>query len=111
MKDLLPLNENGADKEDYNVARDQVHRDANLKFSLTDTRMYDARGNYLTPPSQTDDNTEYKKELIEYKYCTRDESITLFANDYPLYIGPNPFGFIPFEILSATDPQYTLDCE
>lgn len=41
----LPHNENGADKDNYNVARDQVHRAKNIEFAKTDVRMYDVTGN------------------------------------------------------------------
>lgn len=37
--------------------------------------------------------------------------MVIIGNNYPLYVGINPFGFIPFEIMSASDPQYVLDCE
>lgn len=48
MVDLLPLNENGADKDGYNVARDQVHRIRNVEFAKTDSRMFDVSGNPIT---------------------------------------------------------------
>lgn len=108
---LLPTNENWADKDDYNVARDQVHREVNLKFRQTDYRMADINGRFIADESQQTADDDYKKGLIEYIYYTTDEEITLFANNYPVYIWPNPFGFIPFELLSASDPQYILDCE
>lgn len=83
---LLPLNENNADKNDYNVARDQVHQDANIRFARTDSRMYDANGRYTYDMPTGFQNEEYKKGLIEYKYYTTDERILLFANNYPVYI-------------------------
>lgn len=48
LKDMihtLPLNENGADKDNYNVARDQVHRAKNIEFAKTDSIMFDMTGN------------------------------------------------------------------
>lgn len=115
LKDIistLPLNENGADKDNYNVARDQVHRSKNIEFAKTDSVMFDITGNPINfdewLQSADQDN---KKHLIEVVYHTTDEEIVLFANNYPVYVWPNPFGFIPFEMLSASDPQYILDCE
>lgn len=115
LKDMihtLPLNENGADKDNYNVARDQVHRAKNIEFAKTDSIMFDMTGN----PVNFDEwlqsaDQDSKKQLIEVIYHTTDDEIVLFANNYPVYIWPNPFGFIPFEMLSASDPQYILDCE
>lgn len=45
MIHTLPLNENGADKDNYNVARDQVHRAKNIEFAKTDSIMFDMTGN------------------------------------------------------------------
>lgn len=108
---LLPTNENGADKNNYNSAREQVHRDYNIKFRRTDIQNYDANGKYMDESNETRNNTDVTKHMIEYKYYTTDDKIVLIANNYPVYIGKNIFGFIPFEIISATDAQYTLDCE
>ncbi len=87
MIDMLPLNENGADKDNYNVARDQVHRAKNIEFAKTDSHMFDMAGNPITfdegMQSADEDN---KKHLIEVVYYTTDEEITLFANNYPVYV-------------------------
>lgn len=107
----LPINENGADKNNYNNARDSVHRDYNIKFRKTDMQSYDNNGRYIEDTGTSIQSTEITKELIEYKYYTTDAGIVLHANGYPVYVGKNPFGFIPFEIMSASDPQYVLDCE
>lgn len=107
----LPINANAADKNSYNNARNIVHRDYNIKFRATDVSQYDANGNFSPESASSINNTEVTAELIEYKYYTTENRIVLMANDYPVYIGINPFGFIPFEIMSASDPQYVLDCE
>lgn len=85
--DLLPINENQADKDDYNVARDQVHRARNIDFAKTDSHMFDMSGNPIT----FDDNlqsadSDNKKHLIEVIYYTTDSDIVLFANNYPVYV-------------------------
>jgi len=46
--DTLPLNENSADKDNYNVARDQVHRAKNIEFAKTDSIMFDITGNPIS---------------------------------------------------------------
>jgi len=115
LKDMLPyivLNENGADKNSYDTARSSVHRDYNLKFRKTDLNLTQSiNGNVKDDSSNTVSNSDIQKNLIEYKYYTTDEKIVLHLNNYPVYIWPNPFEFIPFEIMSASDPQYILDCE
>lgn len=78
---------------------------------MTDLSQYDSSGKYSAEPASSINNNEVTEDLIEYKYYTTDNRIVLIANDYPVYVGINPFGFIPFEIMSASDPQYTLDCE
>lgn len=107
----LPINPHGADKNNYNNARNIVHRDYNIKFRATDVSQYDANGNFSQESASSINSTEVTEELIEYKYYTTDNRIVLIANEYPVYVGINPFGFIPFEIMSASDPQYVLDCE
>ena len=74
-------------------------------------QSYDNNGRYIEDTGTSIQSTEITKELIEYKYYTTDAGIVLHANGYPVYVGKNPFGFIPFEIMSASDPQYVLDCE
>ncbi len=108
---VLPVNDNGADKNNYNSAREQVHRDYNIKFRSTDIQNYDTNGKYIDETNETRNNADVTKDMIEYKYYTTDDKMVLIANNYPVYIGDNIFGFIPFEIISATDAQYTLDCE
>lgn len=107
----LPLNSNAADKNSYNNARNIVHRDYNIKFRATDVSQYDASGNFSPESASSINNNEVTEDLIEYKYYTTDNRMVLVANDYPVYVGINRFGFIPFEIMSASDPQYVLDCE
>jgi len=107
----LPLNSNSADKNNYNTARSIVHRDYNIKFRATDTSQYGSDW-AIVPETWSDiSNTAITNELIEYKYYTTDDRMVIIGNNYPLYVGINPFGFIPFEIMSASDPQYVLDCE
>ena len=108
---VLPVNDNGADKNNYNSAREQVHRDYNIKFRSTDIQNYDTNGKYIDETNETRNNADVTKDMIEYKYYTTDDKMVLIANNYPVYIGDNIFWFIPFEIISATDAQYTLDCE
>ena len=115
LKDIVNyiiMNENGADKKSYDTARSSVHRDYNLKFRRTDLDLSKGvDGKATNGVSDAVDNGKIEKSLIEYKYYTTDEKMVLHLNNYPVYVGPNPFGFIPFEIMSASDPQYILDCE
>lgn len=76
----LPINENGADKNSYNNARNIVHRDYNIKFRATDMSQYDSNHVLSAETASSVNNTEVTEELIEYKYYTTDNRIVLIAN-------------------------------
>jgi hypothetical protein len=49
--------------------------------------------------------------MIEWRYYVRNDQIVLMANNYPVYIGPNTFGFIPYVIKPATSSKVRMGCE
>jgi len=112
MAKYVLINENWADKASYDTARRSVHRDYNINFRKTDlSQIQDLDWKTTNDTSNSISSKDIQKWLIEYKYYTTEDKMLVFLNGYPVYIGPNPFGFIPFEIMSASDPQYVLDCE
>jgi hypothetical protein len=49
--------------------------------------------------------------VIEVLFYDRIDRRVLFANKYPVFIGPNMQGFISIDVQSATDQKRGLDCE
>jgi hypothetical protein len=42
---------------------------------------------------------------------TELSKIVIWANGYPVYIGENPYGFIPFVLSATNDEKKVLGCE
>lgn len=104
----LPNNENWNDTTDYWNTIQQVHQKKNEELRQNDKyNQYDkfteAMSSSLNSSQTQDHDKDVVKWLIEYKYTVYEDRIVLHANWYPVYIGPNPFWFIPYVIKSATD--------
>lgn len=109
---LIPYlwdNNSSADTASYATIRNEIHAKINADFAKEDVFLMP--GNQTTPNTSPLTKQDSRKGLIEYKYYNRDDRTVLIANGYPVYIGENPFGFIPYVIRSTEDVQYTLDCE
>jgi len=106
-------NSKGADTASYATIRNEIHAKINADFAKEDTFLMP--GNQTTPQNTPNisplTKQDSRKRIIKYKYYNRDDRTVLIANGYPVYIGENPFGFIPYVIRSSEDVQYTLDCE
>lgn len=111
MKDYIQFNLNGADLIDYDDIIEQVHKEKADRIRVNDS--YDTGNTNAVTNNIIGGWTERKtkRKDIEVLYYVRDDIIILFANKYPLYIGKNTIGFIPFEIQSTTDQSRGIDCE
>lgn len=119
FKDIVPLltskeNQNGADFKDYAVIKDQIHQQINYDFSTEDA-FPDIFSNIDNAPPRVwasqDQDPEVTEGLIEYRFYAETNNIVIHANNYPVYIGPNPYGFIPFVLSSTTDEKRVIGCE
>ena len=48
-----------------------------------------------------DHDSSVTENLIEYKLTVDDNKWVLIANNYPVYVGKNPYGFINYEYGNA----------
>lgn len=113
---LLANNQNWADLNNYWDIREQIYQKINEQLQNSDT--YDkvftsGLSLFNTNPSQqtANEDTRVTKWMIEWKFYTRDDTIVLVANNYPVYIGKNVYGFIPYVIRPATSSKVRLGCE
>ncbi len=59
-------------------------------------------------PQTQDVDKDVTDGLIEVIITTTEENIIIHANNYPVYIGKNFFGFINYVVQSATDETQPL---
>ena len=100
----IPDNKNGADFEDFWRVRTEIFKKVNEDLKAEDSLLPLSR----TTSSQSvswqitpDSDTEVTKWLIEYKIYTDVARIVLIANNYPIYIGKNPFWKINYHYGNA----------
>lgn len=119
FKDLVPQlnsvkNQNWADFRDFGIIRDQIHQQMNYNFSRENafidvfSQTTGAVGGLNT---SADSDSQVTDGLIEYKYYVDELNIVIHANNYPVYIGVNPYGFIPFVLSSTTNEKKPLGVE
>lgn len=106
----LPFNSDRVwvDLTDYGNITAQVHQKKNDEFRRADKyNQYDKFTEFQSSGTTTnltsDQNPNVTEWLLEYQYTTYEDRIVLHVNWYPVYIWPNPFGFIWYVIKSATD--------
>ncbi len=107
-------NSENADHKDYTVIKDQVHQQINWELSQEDSfpdlfSRTETTTNYQR--SSQDEDPEVTDGLIECILYTESSKMVLWANGYPVYIGDNPNGFIPFVLASTNDEKKVLGCE
>lgn len=107
LKDVLTKNKNGASFLDHETIIDQIHREKASQAlardsytSLQDGSVNSVVSNILGINRERDDTG-----IIEVLYYERDDEIVLFANNYPVAVTENAFGFIKAEIQSATSAK------
>lgn len=112
IKDFVQFNVNGADLRDYDDIILKIHKEKADRININDSYLPENQGlNSLQDNKKFGTEKKTKRKDIEVLFYTRDDLIILIANNYPLYIGKNIYGFIPFEIQSTTDQSRGLDCE
>ena len=98
--EVLPLNRNSWDTQDYWDIMEQIHKDKNSDFKDADS--YQKPKNSSAASSLTSDDTELTKGLIEIKATWYKTRLVIIANWYPVYIWKNPYWFIPY-VYKASD--------
>lgn len=111
----MKKNQNGADLRDYAIIKDQIHQQINWNHAKED-RFPDVFSNNYESTSVGAQNTQdYDSDitdgLMECLFTTDEVNITLHINGYPVYIGPNTYGFIPFVLSSINDEKQVMGCE
>lgn len=112
MKDYVQFNDNGADFGDYDDIIFQIHKEKANNIRKRDVYV---DKNHISRPDNnmfgTGSERLTKRKDIEVLFYVREDIIIITANNYPVYVGKNSYGFIPFEIQSTTDQSRGLDCE
>jgi len=101
-------NENQASFIDNGIITNQIHQKVNEECRERDKFSLQTGFNRADTSNQTstqDEDNDVTNGLIEFKYTTYDDRIILHANNYPVYIGINFFGFINYVIKSAGGDQ------
>lgn len=110
-----PKNTNSADFQDFGAIRDQIYQKINDELRRTDSyeRAFGQMNfaNYASTNETPNDDSEVTRGMIEWKYYTRKDTIVLFANNYPVFIGPNKKGFINYIVKPATSSKVRMGCE
>lgn len=107
----LPINKHASDFTDYGSITSEVYQQKNSDFQSQDSyRVTGTALNNIPASSSTtqDQDVDVTDGLIEFLYYTSESQIVLHANGYPVYIGKNIFGFVPYVIQSATDETMRL---
>lgn len=111
----LDKNKNGADFRDYAIIKDQIHQQINWNHAKEDSFPDVFSNNASSTPVGMQNTQDYDDDitsgLIECLYTTDDVNIVLHLNGYPVYIGPNNYGFIPFVLSSINDEKKAMGCE
>lgn len=117
LKDYLEFltmdkNRNGADFRDYAIIKDQIHQQINYNFSKEDAfpDVFSVQGSIGSQSTQDLDD-DVTDGLMECLFTTDDVNLILHINGYPMYIGKNTYGFIPFVLSSINDEKKVMGCE
>ena len=111
----LDKNKNGADFRDYAIIKDQIHQQINWNHAKEDSFPDVFSNNASSTPVGVQNTQDYDDDvtsgLIECLYTVDDTGIVLHLNGYPVYIGKNNYGFIPFVLSSINDEKKAMGCE
>lgn len=110
----LKKNRNGADLRDYGRIKEQIWQQINHRLSIEDAfndGMNINTTKWANVFAAESDNEDVISGLIEYHLYATKTHMVLRANWYPVYIGKNPYGFIPYELCSTTDVKENIGCE
>lgn len=106
---LLNLNPNSADFRDSAAIRFQIPQYAADRMRQTDffwKNRSDASTNMTSSGMTHDDDAQANLGKCEVRLYTDLHHKVLFLNNYPVYIGINPLGFINY-VVKATNTQNT----
>lgn len=102
----LSSNPNNCDTEDYGSIVHEIHQKINKEYEDSD---YFTKPKFaIASPSSIgwqSEDTNVTKWLIEFKITWYINRVVLIANNYPVYIGENPFGFIPYIVKPASNTK------
>lgn len=108
-KDLLALvsiNRNGADLQDYWNIVHQIHEKVNQEFWEKDAfERPTSNGSNFPTWTPVDQDPDVIEGLIEFKSTWYNWRLVIIANNYPVYIWPNPFWFIPYVVKAANQTR------
>lgn len=102
----LSSNPNNCDTEDYGSIIHEIHQKINKEYEESDsfTKPKFAIGSPVSIDWLSKD-TKVTNWLIEFKITWYINRVVLIANNYPVYIGENPFGFIPYIVKPASNTK------
>lgn len=83
-----------------------------MDFQEKDT-TYNTRQTTTTSTTSTTADEDFRttQNRVEYKYYVTKTRIVLFLNNYPVYIGKNIYGFIPYVIKPTSNADIRLGVE
>lgn len=106
----ISINLNGADLKDYGCISNNNLFYKNEKYRSLDNTYN--QSNSMNPQdsvpyyasSQSDPNEDMTNmvNMVEVKVGYYQHKMMVMANNYPIFIGENPFGFIPYVIVPAS---------
>ncbi len=102
----LSSNPNNSDTEDYGAIVHEIHQKINKEYEESD---YFTKPKFaISSPASVDwpsKDTNVTQWLIEFKITWYINRVVLIANNYPIYIWENPFGFIPYIVKPASNTK------
>lgn len=102
----LSSNPNNSDTEDYGAIVHEIHQKINKEYEESD---YFTKPKFaISSPVSVDwpsKDTKVTQWLIEFKITWYINRVVLIANNYPVYIWENPFGFIPYIVKPASNTK------
>jgi len=104
---LLTINNNWADKQDYWDIVKQIHKFKNSDYKTLDTyNAPDSSSSNSFTSENIWDNTSITDWLLEVKTTWYNNRLVIIVNNYPVYVWSNPYGFIPYIYKASNDTEY-----
>ena len=116
FKDLIPVLANNASRanfEDFWIVKYQIYQDINYECYVNDSFIKQNPHSLQTPDSQGTHDLDIEANIgnVEWLQTVDRHEIVVHMNGYPVYIGKNPHGFIPYVIASTQDKDKHVGCE
>ena len=100
-------NPNNADFADYANVRSEIMKQHNENFERTDS-IYNSGNKAWTAVSSTIFEENNSENRVEFQFGCYEDHMILIANNYPVYVGDNIFGFIPYTIGTAYPTRWVF---